>query len=623
MMLRATPTVALLCLAAGCPAPLSAPTRSPPSPSPSPSLAPTAAKVAPGESPEAFIARTNEELKALWAEASRANWVKETFITDDTEQLAAEASEKVMAYTTRAIDETRAFSAASLEPEVARQIHLLKVSTSLPAPAYAPSRQELARISSKMTSAYGKGRWCPAGKTDAAACEDLEELSRVMAKSRDAKALVDAWTRWRSIAPAMRAEYARFVELGNEGAREIGFDDLGLLWRSRYDMSPAEFGAMTDALWQQVAPLYEQLHCYVRDRLADRYPGVVAKSGTIPAHVLGNMWAQSWGNVYDLVEPYPGVASLDVTRALEQKQWTPRQLVELGEGFFVSLGLKPLPDSFWQRSMFEKPKDHDVVCHASAWDITYAGDARLKMCIERTEEDLITVHHELGHIYYFLYYHQLPALYQDGANDGFHEAMGDAIALSITPSYLKDRGVLEDASEDERALLNVQMRDALDKVAFLPFGRLVDRWRWDVFAGRTKPADYNAAWWTLRASLQGIHPPVPRSEADFDPGAKFHIPANVPYARYFLAHILQFQFHRALCDAAGHTGPLHTCSIYGSKKAGARLTKVLEMGASRPWPDALEALTGSREMDASALLDYFAPLSKFLAEQNAGAKCGW
>jgi len=264
-----------------------------------------------------------------------------------------------------------------------------------------------------------------------------------------------------------------------------------------------------------------------------------------------------------------------------------------------------------------------VVCHASAWDITAEGDVRIKMCVKPMEDDLTTIHHELGHDYYYLAYVGQPFLYQAGANDGFHEAIGDALTLSITPAYLRSLGLVKEIPKDDKGLIDVQMKDALEKVAFLPFGLLIDKWRWDVFAGKVKPADYNKAWWELRRRYQGVAPPVARTEEDFDPGAKYHVPANVPYTRYFLARLLQFQFHRALCQAAGHKGPLHECSIYGNQEAGSRLWKMLSLGASKPWPEALAVLTGQRQVDATAMLDYFAPLRAWLKEKNAGQKCGW
>jgi peptidyl-dipeptidase A len=261
-----------------------------------------------------------------------------------------------------------------------------------------------------------------------------------------------------------------------------------------------------------------------------------------------------------------------------------------------------------------------VVCHASAWDVEDGNDLRIKMCIEINDEDFRTIHHELGHNYYQRAYSGLPFALRGSANDGFHEAIGDAIALSVTPAYLVEIGLLDrepPASKD----IGLLLRDALNKVAFLPFGLLVDKWRWGVFSGEISSADYNAAWWALREKYQGIRAPSARGEELFDPGAKYHIPGNTPYSRYFLAHILQFQFHRAMCRIAGYEGPLYRCTIHGSKEAGARLEQMLALGMSRPWPDALEVLTGEREIDATAIRDYFAPLQRWLDEQNAGRSC--
>jgi len=569
---------------------------------------------------EAFVEQTNRDLKTLGTAWARAEWVKSTYITHDTEILAASAHEKVLAYRSEAIEEATRFEGLDLDEDTARQLALLKTSSSLPAPRDGEKRKRLAEIAAKMESLYGKGESC----TDDGACRDLGDLSQTMAEARDYDELLEAWRGWRGISPPMRPMYEEFVRLANEGAGEIGYDDLGELWRAGYDMTPAEFEGVAADLWKDVRPLYESLHCYVRGRLAEHYgEDHVDPDGLIPAHLLGNMWAQEWSNIYPLVAPYPGAGDLDVTKALETKGWDALKMVKLGESFFTSLGLDPLPETFWDRSMFTKPEDRDVVCHASAWDVTSAGDIRIKMCIRPTEEDLITIHHELGHNYYYLYYYDLPVLYQSGAHDGFHEGIGDTLALSVTPGYLKEVGILDDVSRSEKALINLQLKEALDKIAFLPFGKLIDEWRWKVFSGDVAFDEMNSAWWKMRAEYQGIAPPVARSEDDFDPGAKYHIPSNVPYTRYFLARILQFQFHRALCEAAGHDGPMHTCSIYGHEAAGDRLRAMLELGASRPWPEALEAIAGTREMDGTALVEYFEPLLTWLEAQNEGAPCGW
>ncbi|MEL6868516.1 MAG: M2 family metallopeptidase [Pseudomonadota bacterium] len=575
---------------------------------------------APLLSPEQFVQALNDESYELGLESGAAAWVRSTYITSDTAILAAKSQERSAAFHSRSVAAANRYDLSQMDASSARALQKLKLGTSQPAPDSDAARRELAQITTRMEGVYGAGTYCPAEGQ----CLTLGELSNIMATSRDYDEQLDAWLGWRTVSPAMRDDYARFAELTNAGAQELGFDDLGHMWRSSYDMSPVEFDRESSRLWTQVEPLYEALHCYVRRELSETYgPDKVAVDAPIPAHLLGNMWSQSWSNIYELVEPYPGVPSADVTAALVEQDYTPEQMVRLGEDFFVSLGLPELPDTFYERSQLTKPRDRDVVCHASAWPLEWGEDVRIKMCIEPTFEMLSTIYHELGHIYYFIAYKDQPPLFQDGAHDGFHEGIGDTVTLSLTPSFLADLGLADAADSSEEALINAQMRMALDKLAFLPFGKLIDEWRWRVFSGEIAPENYNAAWWELRTRYQGIAPPVARSEADFDPGAKYHIPANTPYTRYFLAHILQFQFQRALCEAAGNDGPLHDCSIYGSKEAGARLEAMLAAGASQPWQDSLEMVTGTREMDASAMVEYFSPLLGWLETRNEGQQCGW
>jgi peptidyl-dipeptidase A len=579
------------------------------------SSAPTVAEA------EHFITQAETRLLDLWIKSGRASWVGENFITDDTEAIAADYDQAVKAATAQLAKEAKRFEKLQLPPDVARKFKLLKLSVDIPAPRDPAEQAELSKIAVSLDSEYGKGTWCPDDKKEN--CKQLPDIEKILATSRDPKELLAAWQGWHAIAPPMRKRYTRLVELGNKGAKDMGFADVGAMWRSEYDMTPAEFATELDRLWNQVRPLYLSLHAYARWKLAEKYgKSVVSEDEPIPAHLLGNMWSQEWNNISPLLVPSNLESGPDVSAALRAKNVDARGMVHYAEGFFKSLGFEPLPSTFWDRSLFTKPRDRDVVCHASAWSIDFKDDLRIKVCIDPTAEDFTTVHHELGHNFYQRAYNTLPPLFQNGANDGFHEAIGDTIALSVTPEYLKQIGLIDSiplASADIGILLD----RALDKVAFLPFGLLVDQWRWKVFSGEIKPGDYNKSWWELRRKYQGIAPPVARSEADFDPGAKYHVAANVPYARYFLATILQFQFHRALCKEAGYTGPLNRCSIYGNKAAGAKLAKMLAMGQSRPWPDALEVMTGQRQMDATAILDYFAPLKKWLDEQNAGHHVGW
>ena len=578
---------------------------------------------APGPTVEeavAFVDDAEARLLEVWIDAERAAWVQSNFITDDTTAIAARAQTLVIGATMELASEAARFDRVDLPLELRRKLLLLTTSMGLAAPADPALQAELAEITTSMESVYGKGVYCPGAGAE---CLDLPQMERMFAESRDTDDLIDLWTGWRTISPPMRSQYARFAELANAGARDLGFSDLGELWRSGYDMPPDEFTAELERLWGQVRPLYDALHCHVRARLADEYgSAVVPPDEPIPAHLLGNMWSQSWTNIYDIVGPERSDPGYDLTTLLESNRVDELEMVRYGERFFSSLGFDPLPATFWDRSLFVQPVDRDVVCHASAWDLDAESDVRIKMCIEVSDEDFVTIHHELGHNYYQRAYQQQSALHRTGANDGFHEGIGDTIALSITPEYLVEVGLLRRVPPADGDL-GLLMRLALDKVAFLPFGLMVDQWRWQVFSGAIGPEAYNVGWWKLRTKYQGIRAPVPRSEGDFDPGAKYHIPANTSYTRYFLAHILQFQFNRALCDIAGVEGPLHRCSIFGSLEAGERLNTMLEMGASRPWPDALEVMTGQREMDATAILDYFAPLHAWLDAQNATRSCGW
>ncbi len=570
------------------------------------------------ESAKKFVDDAEQKLLKLWIDTGRADWVKSTYITEDTEVLAALANEKSISAGVAYAKQATRFDGLSLDPETARKLKLLKLSLTVAVPSDPAEAAELTRLGAAMEGMYGKGKYCPPeGK-----CLDLEDITKIMATSRDAKQLLEVWAGWHSIAPPIKEKYARYVELANKGSRELGFKDTGALWRSKYDMPPGDFAAELDRLWEQVRPLYVSLHAYVRWKLREKYGDVVPANGPLPAHLLGNMWAQTWDNIYPLVAPQSADPGYDLTQILKSRKTDAVQMVKYGEGFFSSLGFDPLPKTFWDRSMFTKPKDREVVCHASAWDIDYVDDLRIKMCIDITAEDFVTIHHELGHNYYQRAYNKQPPLFRDSANDGFHEAIGDTIALSVTPEYLVKLGLLSsapDASKD----IGLLLQKALEKVAFMPFGLLIDQWRWKVFSGEITPADYNKAWWALRLKYQGVAPPIARKDEDFDPGAKYHVPAGVPYTRYFLADILQFQFHRALTKTAGCTGPLNRCSIYGNAAAGKRLQDTLAMGQSRPWPDALEALTGQRQMDATALRDYFAPLQKWLDEQNKGKPVGW
>jgi peptidyl-dipeptidase A len=568
-----------------------------------------------------FMDDVNETTFKLALDAGQAEWTSETYITDDTSAVAARSNQRIIDKTAQYAKDAVKFDNVELPPDLRRAMNILKVSLVMATPSNPKEGEELTKIAADLDAIYGKGKWCEDPKKPES-CLDINQITDVMRDSRDEKKLRQVWEGWHNISLPMRKDYVRFVELANKGAKELGFADSGAMWRSKYDLPPDAFTKELDRLWDQVRPLYLKLHAYVRIKLREKYGDVVPEKGPIPAHLLGNIWAQDWSNVYPLVKPVNADPGYNLNEILKDRKMTAQDMVKTGERFYTSLGFAPLPQTFWDRSMFIKPRDREVVCHASAWDVDNIEDLRIKMCIQPTDEDFNTIHHELGHNFYQRAYKDQPFIFRDSANDGFHEAIGDTIALSVTPEYLVKIGLIDkapDASRDIGLLLN----KALEKIAFLPFGLLIDQWRWKVFSGEVKPEDYNKAWWDLRLKYQGVAPVSARGEEFFDPGAKYHVPANVPYTRYFLADILQFQFHRALAKTAGCTSLLHRCSIYESKEAGDKLNSMLSMGLSQSWPEALDKIAGGKQMDATAILDYFKPLDAWLDEQIKGKAVGW
>jgi peptidyl-dipeptidase A len=573
-------------------------------------LAAPAAKPTVAEA-ERFLADTEAKLNKLNNEQSRAAWVGSNFITDDTEAIASYFAERYLTASGEAAIGARRFNGLKLSPASTRKMLLLQQTLVFADPK---EREQYAQLQAAMNGAYGKAKYCPTKDN----CLALGEMEKVLATSHDEAKLKEMWTGWHAQSPSYKQKYIDYVALSNKGAQQMGFADTGVMWRSQYDMPPEAFAAEMERLWQQVKPLYDSLLTYTRYKLRATYGAdVVPLDGPIPAHLFGNMWSPTWTNLYPILKPATGASSYDLTKVLEQRKTDAKQMTQYAEGFYTSLGMQKLPESFWERSLLTKPRDRDVVCHASAWPLNEKDDVRIKMCITPTAEDFTVIHHELGHVYYFLAYNKQPFLFRNGANDGFHEAIGDTVALSITPGYLKKIGLM-DQEPDVTADIPQLLERALSKVAILPFAYSVDKWRWDVYSGKTKPADYDKSWWQLREQYMGMKRPVPvNGIAGFDAGAKYHVAADVPYARYFLADMLQFQFHRALCREAGYTGPLNRCSVYGNAKAGAKLQQMLELGASKPWPEALKAISGEDKIDGNALLEYFAPLKTWLDQQNA------
>ena len=590
-----------------------------------------------------FLESAEEEISEFSAHAAKVYWVKANFITEDTAALEARVGEDAAKMSTRMSNQAKRYKDLTLPADMKRKIDSLLRGSNFPAPDDESAAKKLATIMTELDGRYGKGKFevdvndkriiaildsdkdgtlkqeAPKGTIH------LGQASDIIAKSDDPELLQSIWEGWRTISPPMKGDYAEMVKIINKGSNELGFKDAGDLWRAGYDMDAEDFSKEADRLWGQVKPLYDELHCYVRAELNEKYGDeVVPLDEPIRADLLGNMWGQSWGNIYDDVAPKDGGKGVDVTKLLVDAGYDAKKMVEIAEQFFTSMGFEELPQTFWERSLITKPEDREVVCHASAWNLDNLEDVRIKMCTKVNAEDFSTVHHELGHNFYQRAYKDQSVFYKDGANDGFHEAIGDMIALSITPEYLVEIGLLDEADlPGEDADLALLLRQAMDKVAFLPFGLMVDQWRWKVFNGTYSPSEYNDGWWELREKYQGLKAPSERPAGAFDPGAKYHIPGNTPYMRYFLAHILQFQFHKAACDQAGFEGPLHRCSVYGNKDVGEKFNAMMEMGSSKPWPDALEAFTGTRDMDGSAIIEYFAPVMTYLQEENAERSCGW
>ena len=588
------------------------------------SCAPSGEQTQTNQDLEEFLANVELENKQDGPVIYSASWISSNFITYDSQKVIADYGTK---YTLKSLERSRqaaSFDRLNTSKENRRMLNILKSSFVMPPPLDEMLASELSEITTNLEAMYGSGEHC----FDNGECYDLEAFESIIDNSRDPKELLRAWEGWHEIGKPMKPMYMRMVEIGNQGSVDLGYEGLSDLWFSKYDMPADDFLDDTDRVWNDVKPLYDALHCHVRAKLNEHYGDeVISKTGPLPVHMLGNMWGQSWSNIYDLVyEEKPDSKYIDVTKIIEEKSLSEIEMVEYAEDFFISMGFKPLPETFWERSLFVKPRDRSVVCHASAWNLDPANnDLRIKMCIEKNEEDFITIHHELGHIFYYQAYNHIPTVFQAGANDGFHEAFGDLLTLSITPDYLVDIGFIskDDAEEAKRDPIALLMKQALDGVVIIPWALMLDKWRSGVFNGEIDERNLNSSWWSLREEYQGINSSYPRSENYFDPGAKYHIPGNTPYTRYYLASIMQYQFHEALCNLIDYDGYLHECSIYGNKEAGDKIITTMAMGQSLPWQDAFENLTGSRQLSGKSILNYYAPLKKWLDEENKNRTCGW
>jgi len=573
---------------------------------------------------ESFLEKVEQEDKTLGPVISSAYWISSNFITYDSQKIVADFGKRYSLMSVERANEAATFDDLDLPEDMRRKLDLIKGGFVMPAPLDDALAGELADIESELGAMYGSGKHCFTEDD----CYDLEAFEQIIDSSRNPDELLKAWTGWREIGKPMKDKYLRMVEIGELGAKDLGYEGLTDLWFSKYDMPAEDFLADTDRVWEEVKPLYDALQCHVRAKLNEEYGDEIAPAeGMLPAHILGNMWGQSWANIYDIVfEEDPNTESIDLTSIILDKNLTEIEMVEIAEDFFLSLGFEPLPDTFWERSLFVKPQDRNVVCHASAWDLDPATkDIRIKMCIEKNAEDFVTIHHELGHIFYYQAYNHLPSVYRSGANDGFHEAVGDLLALSITPDYLTQIGFVTEAEAEaaEKDPIALLMKQALDGVVSLPWTLMLDKWRSGVFTGEITEDNLNSSWWELREKYQGITSPMQRGEEYFDPGAKYHIPGNTPYTRYYLAKIMQYQFHESLCNEMGFEGALHECSIYNNPEAGIKIRNMLALGQSKPWQDAFEALTGDRALSGRSILNYYKPLQDWLEKENQGRSCGW
>ena len=588
------------------------------------SCAPSSEQTLSNQDLEEFLANVELENKKDGPVIYSASWISSNFITYDSQKVIADYGTKSTLKSLERSREAASFDGLDTSKENLRKLNILKSSFVMPPPLDEELASELSEITTSLEAMYGSGEYCFDGEE----CYDLEAFESIIDNSRDPKELLRAWEGWHEIGKPMKPMYMRMVDIGNQGSVDLGYEGLSDLWFSKYDMPAEDFLDDTDRVWSEVKPLYDALHCHVRAKLNEHYGDeVISKTGPLPVHMLGNMWGQSWSNIYDLVyEEKPDSKYIDVTKIINEKSLSEIQMVEYAEDFFISMGFKPLPKTFWERSLFVKPRDRSVVCHASAWNLDPANnDLRIKMCIEKNEEDFITIHHELGHIFYYQAYNHIPTVFQAGANDGFHEAFGDLLTLSITPDYLVDIGFIseDDAEEAKQDPIGLLMKQALDGVVIVPWALMLDKWRSGVFDGEIDESNLNSSWWSLREEYQGINTSYERSENYFDPGAKYHIPGNTPYTRYYLASIMQYQFHEALCNLIDYDGYLHECSIYGNKEAGDRIISTMAMGQSLPWQDAFENLTGSRQLSGKSIMNYYAPLKEWLDEENKNRTCGW
>ncbi|XP_025976569.2 angiotensin-converting enzyme 2 [Dromaius novaehollandiae] len=585
------------------------------------------------EQAQIFLTEFNIKAEDISYESSLASWNYNTNITEETSMKMNEADAKWSAFYDEASRNASNFPLANITDDLIRlQIQSLqdRGSSVLSSEKYT----RLSTVLNTMSTIYSTGTVCK--PSDPFNCLVLEPgLDAIMADSTDYHERLWAWEGWRAdVGRLMRPLYEEYVDLKNEAAKLNGYSDYGDYWRANYEADyPEAYKYSRDQLiedvektFEQIKPLYEQLHAYVRHRLEQFYgPELISSTGCIPAHLLGDMWGRFWTNLYALTVPYPAKPNIDVTSAMVENNWDVLKIFKTAEAFFASVGLYNMTEGFWNNSMLTEPTDNrKVVCHPTAWDMG-KEDYRIKMCTKVTMDDFLTAHHEMGHIEYDMAYSHLPYLLRSGANEGFHEAVGEIMSLSAaTPQHLKSLGLLEPTfQEDAETEINFLLKQALTIVGTMPFTYMLEKWRWMMFNGKITKQEWMKRWWEMKREIVGVVEPVLHDETYCDPAALFHVANDYSFIRYYTRTIYQFQFQEALCKAAEHTGPLHTCDITNSTAAGQNLRQMLELGRSKPWTQALESITGEKYMNATPLLNYFEPLFNWLQKNNSGRSVGW
>ncbi|XP_007090142.2 angiotensin-converting enzyme 2 isoform X1 [Panthera tigris] len=592
----------------------------------------TAAQSTTEELAKTFLEKFNHEAEELSYQSSLASWNYNTNITDENVQKMNEAGAKWSAFYEEQSKLAETYPLAEIHnTTVKRQLQALQQSGS--SVLSADKSQRLNTILNAMSTIYSTGKAC--NPNNPQECLLLEPgLDDIMENSKDYNERLWAWEGWRAeVGKQLRPLYEEYVALKNEMARANNYEDYGDYWRGDYEeewtdgynYSRSQLIKDVEHTFTQIKPLYQHLHAYVRAKLMDSYPSRISPTGCLPAHLLGDMWGRFWTNLYPLTVPFGQKPNIDVTDAMVNQSWDARRIFKEAEKFFVSVGLPNMTQGFWENSMLTEPgNSQKVVCHPTAWDLG-KGDFRIKMCTKVTMDDFLTAHHEMGHIQYDMAYAVQPFLLRNGANEGFHEAVGEIMSLSAaTPNHLKTIGLLPPGfSEDSETEINFLLKQALTIVGTLPFTYMLEKWRWMVFKGEIPKEQWMQKWWEMKREIVGVVEPVPHDETYCDPASLFHVANDYSFIRYYTRTIYQFQFQEALCRIAKHEGPLHKCDISNSSEAGKKLLQMLTLGKSKPWTLALEHVVGEKNMNVTPLLKYFEPLFTWLKEQNRNSFVGW